>query len=154
MSSNDQYCSTRFTSAGISFGDAVRMRGCVGLIADPEDLPARELLHHEAGPAAGDVSDDGGAAMDLGDQSQIDRERELHLLSFTQPKILRLHEHTVCAQVLGFADSALAPRQDHVHGGACAVTSMQTTLHPYDPGFFCGGERPLCTPQGASRSIP
>jgi hypothetical protein len=30
--------------------------------------PAGELLHHQAGAAASDVSDDRGPAMDLGDQ--------------------------------------------------------------------------------------
>jgi len=43
---------------------------------------------------------DGGAAMDLGDQPQVDREGQLDLLSLAQSEILRLDEYTVCAQVL------------------------------------------------------
>src|SRR5580704_8506424 len=90
---------------------------------------AGELLHHEAGAAARHVRNDGRTAMDLGDESQVDGERELHMLSLAQTEILRLDEHAVGAQILGLADPALTPRHHHIDRGTCAVAGVQTTLH-------------------------
>src|SRR5271154_540111 len=89
-----------------------------------------KLFHHESGSTTGDMGDDGRAAMDLGDQPQVDREGEVHLLSLAQAQILRLHVDAVGAQVLGLANAALASGHDDVHGGARAVPSVQSTLHP------------------------
>jgi hypothetical protein len=75
----------------------------------------------------------GGTAMDLGHQSQVDREGQLYLLSFAQSKIFRFDEDAVRAQVLRFADPALASRHHHVDRCACAVAGVQATLHPDYP---------------------
>jgi len=72
-------------------------------------LVAGELLHHQAGPTARDMRHDGRAAVDLRHQPQVDRERELYLLSLAQTQIFRLDEHAVGAQILRLADSALRP---------------------------------------------
>src|SRR5271168_558155 len=104
-------------------------------LQDASSSAARELLHHESGTAAGDVRHDGGAPMNLGDQSQIDGEGELHLLSLAQAEVFRFDEDAVCTQVFSLADPALATGHHHVHGRACAVSGVQATLHP--SGSLC-----------------
>src|SRR5579859_1718227 len=103
------------------------------LTADRSGSAAGELLHHETRAAARHVRDDCRAPVDLGDESQIDGECELHLLPLAQAQILGLDEHAVRAQVLGLADAALASGHHHIDGGACAVAGVQTTLHRSSP---------------------
>src|SRR5208283_2304427 len=95
----------------------------------PASVPG-ELLHHQAGTTACDMRHDGRAAVDLRHQPQVDRERELYLLSLSQSQIFRLDEHAVGAQILRLADPAFAARHDDLDRGASAVAGTQTPLHP------------------------
>ena len=74
-------------------GIAVQFTACIEAAS-----AAGEMFHHQARAAARDVRDDRGTAMNLGHQSQVDRECQLHLLALAQAKVFRLYEDAVCAR--------------------------------------------------------
>lgn len=82
------------------------------------------MFHHQTGAAACDVRDDGRASMDFGHQSEIDRECQLHLLTLVQPETFGLHKDTICAEIHGPADPALASRQNHVDRRSGAMAGV------------------------------
>jgi hypothetical protein len=82
------------------------------------------MFHHQPGAAARDVRDYGRASMDFSHQPEVDRERQLHLLTFVQTETFGLHKDTIRAEVPGSADPAFSPWQNHIDRCSGAVAGV------------------------------
>src|SRR5262245_22583235 len=71
--------------------------------------------------------------MQLGDGAEIDRERELDLLSLAESEIRGLDEHTRGGEIDGAAEFFAARRRRDVHRGPRTMPGMQSALHRLDP---------------------
>ena len=117
----------RFTRRRVQHGRT----DSVWSVAEPERsaVAVGVGIHHQARAAAGDMGDDGGPPMDLGDRAEVDRERQLDLLAFAQPEVGGLDEDAGGAEI-DCTTEFFAPAGDgDVHGGARPVTGVQTALH-------------------------
>jgi hypothetical protein len=94
---------------------------------------ARQTFHHQAGTAFGNMSNDGSAAMDLGNDAEIDGEGEVNGSALLQAEIFSLDENAVGAEIASAAQLAWSTGNCHVHCGACAMTSVEAPLHSQFP---------------------
>ena len=79
------------------------------------------------------MGDDGGAAMDFGDDAEIDGEGEMDGRAFLETEILGFDEDAVRTQVASAAQLAGTTRNGNINGSACAVTSVEASLHVQIP---------------------
>lgn len=98
-----------------------------------ESARAGQAFHHQTGAAARDVSDDRRATMNFGDDAEIDGEGEMHSCAFLETEILGFDEDTIRTQVASTAQLAGTTWNGNINGSACAVTSVEASLHVSDP---------------------
>lgn len=97
------------------------------------------------------MRDNSGAAMELGDGAEVDRESQLDMLAFLQTQIRRLDEDARSAEIDGFAKSATTAGDRNVNGGSGSVPGVQAAFHGEGGLNRCSssGERSLCLCAGA-----
>jgi hypothetical protein len=88
-----------------------------------------ETFHHQTRAALGHVRNDGGAAMDLRNDTEIDGECEMNRGAFFQTEIFSFDENTVRAQVACAAKFAWTSWNGNVDRSACPMAGMETSLH-------------------------
>src|SRR5690606_40519419 len=85
--------------------------------------------HHEAGAAPRDVRDNRRSAMDLGDDAEIDGEREVNRGTLLQSEVFGFDEHAVRAQIACSAQLAGTPGNSDVDRRARTMTCVKAPLH-------------------------
>src|SRR5689334_17958732 len=113
--------------------------------SDSEEVSARVsrcrrtravCLHQQPGAAARNVRDNGGAAMELGDGAEIDREREFDLLSLAQTQIRGFDEDAGGTEIHRATQLASAARDIDVDGSSGAVPGVQSAFHGSGPRYI------------------
>ena len=74
------------------------------------------------------MRDHGGAAVQLRDRAQVDREDQFHILALAQAEVRGLDEYTSRAQIDGAAESTTTTRESDVNGGAGAMPGVKSTF--------------------------
>ena len=93
-------------------------------------------LHHEAGTALGHVGDDRSSAVQFRYGSQIDGERQYHLLTFAQAQVGGFDKYARRTQIDGLAQFSAAARDSDIDDGSCTVPRVQAAFHLNEPRVF------------------
>jgi hypothetical protein len=78
-----------------------------------------------------------GAAMQLGDGSQVYGKCQLHLLALAQAQTRGANEYARGTQVDGLTQRAAPVRHDDVHDGARTMSGVKTSFHDAPLGTPC-----------------
>jgi hypothetical protein len=97
---------------------------------------ARKAFHHQTSATLRDVCNDCGSAMNLSDDTQIDREREMNRCALLQAEIFSFDEDAVRTQVSRSAQLPRTTWNSNVDRRACAMTCMKASLHRSTPRLF------------------
>jgi hypothetical protein len=82
------------------------------------------------------MGDDRRSAVQFRDGSQIDSEREHHLLPLAQAQVGGFDKYARCAQIDGLAQLSAAARDSNIDNGSCTVPRVQAAFHLNEPRVF------------------
>jgi len=86
-------------------------------------------FHHQPGAATGNMRHHCGAAVQLGDRTEIYGKCQFHFLTLAQPQARSADEHTSGAEVDRLAQRTPPVRQNDVDDSAGAMASMKASFH-------------------------
>lgn len=94
---------------------------------------ASEAFHHQSGAASRNMRDDGRTTMNFRHDAEVDGKGQVHRRAFFQTEVLGLDEDAVRAQVASPAQFTRSPWYGNIDGGACAMASVEASLHGQIP---------------------